>query len=297
GYRYIGEPSAVESAPFRERGFYVSAIVLLPELPNIFAAISSSDWPIRVLRFQVGPNPYATSGAGSAAPGGFAGGGGMRRGMGGIADEDDRPTSFGMAGGGRGMGGGMGMNSRMMLANSGLASAFSGSSGFSGLGGFGGRGGMRGGMGGMRGGGTTLPISMRGPSMIDPNWFANPDLVQVDFCGIITMYNPQTDDTVVPESDGSSADATDEAIAAQEEVLRQAAEEAAVAEEKAAVEAAAAAAAAGESIDAAEGGLVDEAGGALETPPAAEPGGDGFNTPFEGETGEEPAPDEQPAAE
>src|SRR5690606_19692349 len=94
-------------------------------------------------------------------------------------------------------------------------------------------GGSRGSRGGMGGRGVVLPLNMQGPAQIDPNWFADPDLVQVDFCGIITMYNPQTDDTVVPTADGSSEDATPEALEQREKEIEAAIDEA---EAKAAAE-------------------------------------------------------------
>ncbi len=231
-FRYIGKPPEVETAPYRERGFYMSAIVMLPELPSFFAAMSSSDWPIRILRFQVGPNPYREVRPGASRGGGFGGRGGFGRRMSG-GDSEDNDTG-GSSGFGRGSFGGGGL-SRGGLGRSrfggGRRSFGRGGEDNDTSGGFGGRGGGFGG-----GGSFEFPISMQGPVDVDPNWFAHPDLVQVDFCGIITMYNPQTDDTVAPTSDGSSAEETPDAIAEREADLQAAAEEEAAAAEAAEAE-------------------------------------------------------------
>lgn len=277
GYRYIGDPGTVEAAPYRERGFYISAIVMLPELPRIFADLSSSEWPIRVLRFQIGPNPYSDTGMGGYSQGGFAGRqGGMRGGS--RDDDEDRPSEFGFGRGG--FSGGFGAASGLsglagLVSSGGLGSAF-------------GRGAMGGGASAVR-----LPYSMQGPYQHDPNWFANPDLVQVDFCGIITMYNPQTDDTVVPESDGSSAEDTPEAIAEREAAQEKLAAEAAAAEEAAAA-AQAAAATEGAAGEAAESDPAAAAETDAAAPSGAEPAGESprIDATNEKATGEGAAPAE-----
>ncbi|MEZ6144363.1 MAG: hypothetical protein R3B91_02800 [Planctomycetaceae bacterium] len=57
-FRYVGKPSDVEKAPYQERAFYMSVIVMLPDVPNFLTELASSEWPIRIGRFHIGQNPY-----------------------------------------------------------------------------------------------------------------------------------------------------------------------------------------------------------------------------------------------
>ncbi len=51
-----------QNAPFRERGFYIGVIIDQSKIPDFLVELSNAPWPIRIVRFQVGPNPHSTSG-------------------------------------------------------------------------------------------------------------------------------------------------------------------------------------------------------------------------------------------
>ncbi len=181
--RYIGEAS---EAGYKERGFYMSVIIEQSHIPEFLAELSSSDWPIRIGRFQMGPNPYATQAqAGGAMAGyGFGGvGGGYGGGYGGGGGYESGYEGDGGYGSGYGAGG---------------------ASGYGGMGG--GYEGGYGGYGGMGGLGSAKLTPLPGvptPNPVDPALLANPDLVQLDLCGRITMYEPVTNDDLTPVADGS----------------------------------------------------------------------------------------------
>jgi hypothetical protein len=256
--RYIGD-SSLESGPYRERGFYMSVLILQDSIPAFLTELSSAPWPIRIGRFQIGPNPHAPRAqtgsnrfGGGFAGGGF-GGGGFGGGSYGGGDYGEEGSSYG----GGSYGGG----------------------GYGGGGGFGGFG-----MGAATA--LELPAYMKMATSIDPALRADPDLVQMDLCGIITMYNPQTDDSVDVVDDGSS-----------EEDFTEALENSAATPEEAAAEAAAAAAAA-----AAEGtenptGAADGTAPATADPAAQPPAGQA--APAAEDSAAEPGTDttdESPAA-
>jgi len=158
--RYVKED---EAAPFVERGFYLSVIINQDKLVDFLVALSNSEWPVRIVRFHFGKNPYggpdpfAAHGVSSGFPGG---GGGF-----GMDDDGERK---GNRGGGRGV---RPMN-RMPADDGG--------------GGFGlGRGGGSGGMSPRLGGaGVTQAASTGYP----PDALLQPDLVQLDLAGLITIY-------------------------------------------------------------------------------------------------------------
>ena len=80
--RYMG-PDGMDpfEGPYRERGFYMSVIILQEKIPDFLAELSSSPWPIRIGRFQFGPNPYAPQDMSGGQSGfGMAGMGGGRHG-------------------------------------------------------------------------------------------------------------------------------------------------------------------------------------------------------------------------
>ncbi len=173
-FRYIGKPEQVKNEPYHERAFYMSVIVMLPELPNFLTEMASSEWPIRIGRFHVGPNPYGTDTSGSLTSRRNTRGTRARR----VADtDDDEGPSFG---------GGGAFGRSLSRARAGRSPSFAGRGG----GGF--------------SGSLVLPPTMVGPYEIDPNWFASPDLVQLDFYGVITMYKPITNDAITKKSDGTT---------------------------------------------------------------------------------------------
>ena len=54
------------NAKYRERGFYLSVLIDQKKIADFLVELSNADWPIRIVRFHVGPNPEkpgaATSG-------------------------------------------------------------------------------------------------------------------------------------------------------------------------------------------------------------------------------------------
>ncbi len=55
--RYIAES---ETAPYLERGFYMSVIIMQNKIPDFLTELTNAPWPIRIVRFQMGVNPYYT---------------------------------------------------------------------------------------------------------------------------------------------------------------------------------------------------------------------------------------------
>jgi hypothetical protein len=60
--RYIKED---ENAKFLERGFYLSLLIDQKRIPDFLVELSNADWPIRIVRFHVGPNPEKPGSAGT----------------------------------------------------------------------------------------------------------------------------------------------------------------------------------------------------------------------------------------
>lgn len=50
-----------ENQPYRERGFYMSVLINQQRIPDFLTTLSNSRWPIRIVRFHVGPNPHGGS--------------------------------------------------------------------------------------------------------------------------------------------------------------------------------------------------------------------------------------------
>jgi hypothetical protein len=55
--RYVKES---EASPYRERGFYLSVLIDQRKIADFLIELTNSDWPIRIGRFHVGPNPHAS---------------------------------------------------------------------------------------------------------------------------------------------------------------------------------------------------------------------------------------------
>lgn len=142
--RYIAES---DEAPYLERGFYMSVIILQERMPDFLVELANADWPIRVVRFQVGANPYR---------------------------QENRA---------------MGMQSNMYMGGE---SAYEGGGGYGSAAAspFGGAGAMEGGLGGAKsafgGLGSGLPEFAQAA-------LNHPDLIQLDLCGVITMYKQPTE--------------------------------------------------------------------------------------------------------
>jgi len=186
GRKEIRYLKSTDNPLFQERAFYMSVLIDQKKIADFLVELSNADWPIRIVRFNVGPNGGTTGGY--SAPGymGGAMGGGGR-----MEDDDDLGAMLG-GGGGRGALGGEGM--------------------FGALGG-GGFGGATGAAGGFSEDLFTSPLgggngdeddprglgvgasSAYGPSPLVrgdqiQSLFTHPDLVQLDVCGVITMYKP-----------------------------------------------------------------------------------------------------------
>src|SRR5690606_32163531 len=94
--RYTAE---TEEAPFLERGFYLSVIIMQTKIPDFIVTLANSDWPVQVRRFQVGVNPYRVDQ--STTSQGFGAGMGMGMGMEGgfpMAPSRGRLGGMGMGG-------------------------------------------------------------------------------------------------------------------------------------------------------------------------------------------------------
>lgn len=55
--RYIAN---AEENPYYERGFYMSVIIMQDKIPDFLVELANSEWPVRVVRYHVGKNPYYT---------------------------------------------------------------------------------------------------------------------------------------------------------------------------------------------------------------------------------------------
>jgi hypothetical protein len=208
--RYI---SYTDGAPFRERGFYMSVLIDQKKIADFLVELSNSDWPIRIVRFNVGPNPGAT---GAYTQPGYMGGGGGRR-------EDMDEAGMGMPGiGGGGImpmddasGGGFG--NQFDAAGTGVGDdLFTSPRAGASAGHEADPRGMGMGMG-VPGGAYGPSPMVRGDQL--QSLFTHPDLVQMDLCGVITMYSPPPADvyaavTGQPVSDpAAAAPATDPSAA------------------------------------------------------------------------------------
>jgi len=154
-----------DNALFVERGFYLSVIINQNKLVDFLVTLSNSEWPIRVVRFHFGKNPYTTDPF-TASRGGAAGGGGSGAGR------------FGA--GGAGMAG----MQRMRGGAAAPGMANDGESGFAGLGkGMGARGGRQ-----MPGSSMTGGRGNAASTGYPEDALQQPDLVQLDLAGLITIY-------------------------------------------------------------------------------------------------------------
>jgi len=191
------------SANFQERGFYMSVLIDQRKIADFLVELSNSDWPIKIVRFNVGPN---TGGAGARAatpmmaggmPGGFGTGAdsmmGMAMAMGGAAGMPTMPS----------------MPSMPMLGRERAEDdALSAAPGFTGADTFGGTAADMGMTGGMIGASPLVNGDQIG------QLFTHPDLVQMDLCGVITMYRPPTPEllaAVTGEAAAAEASAEDAA--------------------------------------------------------------------------------------
>jgi hypothetical protein len=277
--RYI---KFTEGATFRERGFYMSVLIDQKKVADFLVELVNSDWPIRIVRFNVGPNG-GTTGTGYSSPANPLGGRMM--------DDTDDMMMPGMLGGGgatnfgRANDGGFGSEPDVTtsgFADDNLFTAPLMSNGDE----------MdpRMGMGAGPAGAYGPQPMVRGDQI--QSLFTHPDLVQLDVCGVITMYNPPSEAllaavTGTPPADGSTeppaGEATTAEPASETDTAQPAAEDAEGADPAA---------------GAPEAGAASEATAAPEA--AAGPGTESSATPaVEGATPTEPsdAPAESPAAE
>lgn len=164
--RYVKE---VPENPYVERGFYLSVIINQNKLVDFMVALSNSEWPVRVVRFHFGKNPYAQDPFSSTRGGG---GGNL--------------SSMGMRGRG-----GMPQSGYSSNPSSSGASAFTqpaNSSSYTGS--------MAGSMGAAAN--TGYPVDA----------LQHPDLVQLDLAGLVTMYRQPPEELAALEAAATGTGAT-----------------------------------------------------------------------------------------
>lgn len=173
--RYVKD---VPENPYVERGFYLSVIINQNKLVDFLVSLSNSEWPIRVVRFHFGKNPYAQDpfssargGGGNLASMGMRGRGGMPPG-----GYSSNPSSSGSS----------------AFTPTGNTSSFTG--------------GMAGGRGAAAD--TGYPVDA----------LQHPDLVQLDLAGLITMYRqpPEVVADLQAAASGNGTTPSDAAAAAGE---------------------------------------------------------------------------------
>lgn len=192
--RWVGP---TEGIPFRERGFYLSVIINQQRIPDFLVHLCEGDWPTKILRFQLGPNPYrkdvvaGAGGMGYDPSGGYGASSGAYTG-GGIGNFSGGFSSSMMeAGMSMGMGMGMGLGAYSSAANV------------------------------FPGGPPTFAMTNRDPFNGCLN---DPDLVQLDIAGIITFY---VSAAAAAETGEAPAVDTPSAPGGEAELLKEAAVEAA----------------------------------------------------------------------
>ena len=148
--RYIADSP---DAPYMERGFYMSVIIMQKKIPDFIVELANSDWPVRIERFHIGENPHRKE---LPVGGGRRGYGGGRGGM---------------------LGSGEGDYEGQMNAGSAMQ-------------GFGGSGRRGSGLGG--GKKFDNPYAAGLPEYAEAA-MNHPDLVQLDLAGVITMYREPTE--------------------------------------------------------------------------------------------------------
>ena len=178
---------AVEENPFVERGFYLSVIINQNKLVDFLVALSNSEWPVRVVRFHFGKNPYAPDPFTAVRGGGASPTAAMGFGAGGLPS------------------GGFGANPAGPGAESFQYQPTETDSSFSGP--------MSSGMGAGAGANTGYPVDA----------LQHPDLVQLDLAGLITMYRQPPEEKAALEAaaagtatppEGASAEAPVDGAAA-----------------------------------------------------------------------------------
>lgn len=161
----------------RVRAFYMSVIVHQTKFPEFLVELCNSEWPIQILRFNVGPNPYYQDPM-SMARGGVMGTGGY----GTSGTMGGRPTMGGRQTTGMGPMSPMGPMGRSPMG--------------------------RPPMGPLSG----TPMGSGGVRQQTHEAFGalnSPDLVQLDLLGLITIFNPATRPAVaVTESTASESSST-----------------------------------------------------------------------------------------
>lgn len=177
--RYIGNAEG----EFKERGFYLRVIISQMKIPEFLTLLTNRPWPVRIVRFNMSPNPHEKA----FTPG-------MPMG------PESYPMGVNPEGSaaytGSPFGGGYGASMEMP---GGESSPFGG--GMGGMGGF---------------GGNSLMTAEAGAASILPNYpkvedrygaLQNPDLIQLDVLGAITIYNPPKDGAA-PATEGTTPEST-----------------------------------------------------------------------------------------
>lgn len=168
--RYVGATDKT----YKERGFYLRVIISQMKIPELLTTLTNSPWPVRIVRFNMSPNPHEKA----FAPGSPMGG-------------DSYPMAGSGYEGSPGFGGSSGLG----------GSPFGGSPmGFSeGAGAY--PGGGYDSSGGFGGGTNVLAVDAAAAANIIPGFvkvpdkfgaLQQPDLIQLDVLGAITLFNPPT---------------------------------------------------------------------------------------------------------
>lgn len=140
---------------YMERGFYLSVIINQEKLVDFLVALSNSDWPVKVVRFQFGRNPWKTDEFKSAASPGGA-----------------NMAMMGLPGAGSGIGlGAMEGSTESSYPSGGGAPYDVATGGLPGM--------------GFTGGGTGGAGANTGYKVTDLD---HPDLIQLDLCGLVTLF-------------------------------------------------------------------------------------------------------------
>jgi hypothetical protein len=143
--RYIAE---ADDAPYLERGFYMSVIINQTKIPDFLVELTNSDWPVRIVRFHVGKNPYRKEQPARRTGGGRGDYAGIDE-----FDADDRGAGYDME-----------MDDGPMGRGSGLGGGY-----------------------GRQGSGVGR-LGQNLPREAQDAVASHPDLVQLDLCGVITIY-------------------------------------------------------------------------------------------------------------
>lgn len=184
--RYIGATDKT----YKERGFYLRVIISQMKIPELLTTLTNSPWPVRIVRFNMSPNPHDKGGPPGSPMGseGYPMAGGAYEGSSGFGASPFGGSPYG--------GSPMGFTE-------GAGGAYPGG-GYESSGGFGGA-------------TNVLAADAAGAANIIPGFtkvpdkfgaLQQPDLIQLDVLGAITLYNAPTAEEK-PAEEGAAAPMTE----------------------------------------------------------------------------------------